>query len=490
MRGRLWTFVAAAAALSVGMAAPASGMAARAAGPTAAVPAGPIQPIQPGTALNFRLVGHNALFNRGMNAALALYKNFAYVGNRTDASNTCPDGTTGCAHVHPGVLILDAKDPANPTVVGEIGPPYEGNVGITSRELRVWPSQKILMVMNFRCSHVIHACPPGNDTTFPFNINFFSLKDPAHPQFIESYTPTDQAGVRVKPHEMFLWADPSNENRALLYLSTPTLSTSPARPNLMVVDISQVPQGGPVTEVAEGNWNGLYPGTSQANYPFDPTSPNGCGPYDCNLFVHSMSVTADGTEAFLSMEAGQFLILDTSSVAAAPSPPTGVISLNNDLITNPASRPVWLQNPPSPSAVPQNCLKNCPNGHSAILIPGTHFVLTTDEVYGTFTDRVSGARGDGHGSSTSPTRPTLRSWRNTRSLRTRAPSAAAPETTRSPNSSPATRRTIRRPSRTWRSSTGTRAVCRPSISQTRRTRPRRGSSPPRRSPRWPSRIPR
>ena len=386
MRGRLWTFVAAAVALSVGMAAPASGMAARAAGRVAVVPAGPIQPIQPGTALNFQLVGHNALFNRGMNAALALYKNFVYVGNRTDASNTCPDGTTGCTHVHPGVLILDAKDPASPTVVGEIGPPQEGNVGITSRELRVWPSQKLLMVMNFRCSHVIHACPPGNDTTFPFNINFFSLKDPAHPQFIESYTPTDQAGVRVKPHEMFLWADPSNEDRALLYLSTPTLSTSPTRPNLMVVDISQVPQGGPLTEVAEGNWNGLYPGTSQANYPFDPTSPNGCGPYDCNLFVHSMSVTADGTEAFLSMEAGQFLVLDTSSVAAAPSPPTGVISLNNNLITNPANRPVWLQNPPSPAAVPQNCLKNCPNGHSAILIPGTHFVLTTDEVYGTFTD--------------------------------------------------------------------------------------------------------
>ena len=43
------------------------------------------------------------------------------------------------------------------------------------------------------------------------------------------------------------------------------------------------PNGGGVSEVAEGNWNNRYPGTGQANYPFDPTSPDGCGPYDCNL---------------------------------------------------------------------------------------------------------------------------------------------------------------------------------------------------------------
>lgn len=45
---------------------------------------------QPGTAESFALVGHNPLFNRGMNAAPAIYFNrrtgarFAYVGNRTD----------------------------------------------------------------------------------------------------------------------------------------------------------------------------------------------------------------------------------------------------------------------------------------------------------------------------------------------------------------------------------------------------------------------
>jgi len=141
-----------------------------------------------------------------------------------------------------------------------------------------------------------------------------------------------------------------------------------------------------VKEVAEGNWNNLYPGTSQPNYPFDPASPTGCGPYDCNLFVHSMAPIADGNTTFLAMEAGQFLVLDTSSVVNAPSPPTSVIDLHSDLLTNPANRPVWEQTPPDPAAVPANCFKTCPNGHSAVPIPGTHYALTTDEVYGTFTD--------------------------------------------------------------------------------------------------------
>jgi hypothetical protein len=49
----------------------------------------------PGTASNIALVGHDPLFGRGMNAALALYtdrttgRSFVYVGNRTDGSLPC-----------------------------------------------------------------------------------------------------------------------------------------------------------------------------------------------------------------------------------------------------------------------------------------------------------------------------------------------------------------------------------------------------------------
>ena len=98
--------------------------------------------------LNFQVVGQNALFNRGMNAAATIFQNFLYVGNRTDGSSRCgfndprrtdPNyGLDACPHVHPGILILNIGDPANPTVVGEIPAPLNTSgqpVGITSREL-------------------------------------------------------------------------------------------------------------------------------------------------------------------------------------------------------------------------------------------------------------------------------------------------------------------------------------------------------------------
>ena len=329
----------------------------------------------PGTSKNFAVVGHDPLFGRGMNAAATIFRHFMYIGNRTDGSSACGIGDprgpgNNCPHPHPGVLIEDIADPANPHVVGEIGPPLEGNPGITSRELRVWPREKLLIVMNFRCSSVIHACVPGTDKTFPFELSFYSLADPVHPRFISSYVPTSAAGLAVKPHEMYLWQDPKRPHRALLWISTPQLTSDPAVPNMLIVDISKVPAGGPVTELAEGNWNGLYEnGGSETFFQFD-------------LYTHSMAPTADGRTTYLSMEGGEMLALDTSSVVDDTAP-SGVISLNNDLITSPANRPIW-GNPIS------TCTKECPEGHSSVPVPGRPYVLTVDEIYGTFTDPTFG----------------------------------------------------------------------------------------------------
>lgn len=320
----------------------------------------------PGTSSNFTLVGHAPLYNRGMNAALAIYDHYVYVGNRTDGSSTCGVGDprgpgATCPHPHPGVQIVDVADPAAPTVVGEIGPPYEGNIGITSRELRVWPRQKLLVVMNFRCSSVIHACATGTDATFPYDFKFYDLTDPIHPRYLSRYVPTSRAGKTYKPHEMFLWVDPKDADRALLYISTPNLTADPAVPNLIIADISHVAAGGAVSEVAEGNWNDRYPGTDSPDYPFKKDG--SCGPYNCNLFVHSMAVTPDGARTYLSMEAGEFLVLDTSAVAA------GVANPALPLVTDPRDRPTW----------------DNPNGHSSVPVYGRALALTTDEVYGTFT---------------------------------------------------------------------------------------------------------
>src|SRR5262245_45837178 len=127
------------------------------------------QAAPPDASQNVQLVGSNSLFDRGLNAAAAIYKNFLYVGNRTDGSSRCgfndprrtappPFGLNTCPHPHPGILILDIQDPSNPTIVGEIPAPLNSSgqpVGVTSREARVWPQKKLLITMNFRCSSVL-----------------------------------------------------------------------------------------------------------------------------------------------------------------------------------------------------------------------------------------------------------------------------------------------------------------------------------------------
>ena len=70
---------------------------------------------------SFTQIGHEPLMSRGMNAAIAVHKQFVYVGSRTDGKNNNAN--------HAGVFIVDAKDPAHPFITKEMGPPYEGLPG-------------------------------------------------------------------------------------------------------------------------------------------------------------------------------------------------------------------------------------------------------------------------------------------------------------------------------------------------------------------------
>ncbi len=279
---------------------------------------------------NFTMVGHDPLFARGMNAAPAIYGNHLYVGSRTDASQH---------HPHAGVLVVDIARPAHPQVVGEIKAPNERNFGETSRELRVWPQQKLLMVMNFTCSSFIHACA---DTPITPTFKFYDLAGAyaAHPRQITTYVPP------AKPHEMFLWVDPHKAGRALLYYSTPTNEVTGA--NLVVADISHA-RDGVVTQVATFNPNRLFPAhTRQVR----------------DVALHSMSLNPAGTRAYLSYLGGGFLIADTSMLARGATHPRVT------LITSVANRVPYTN----------------PGVHSAVKIPGRPYVLLTEEVYGDLLD--------------------------------------------------------------------------------------------------------
>ncbi|HEY9528603.1 MAG TPA: hypothetical protein VIR02_16050 [Anaerolineales bacterium] len=263
----------------------------------------------------FEVMGHAPLLNRGMNAGLAVYRNYAYVGSRTDGSH--PDA---------GVLVVDISNPANPLVVFQIGLPAEGNPGQTSRELRVWQEQELLVVLNFQCEVGLHNC----EATFSApNINFYDISgaNAAAPILIATYS------LPRAPHEFFLWDDPRVVGRALLYVSTPGIIGD----NLLVIDISQARQG--VFAVA-GSWNAPQ------------------GPFRTTL--HSLSISVDGRRAYLAYLRNGFMILDTSQLA------DGIANPQINLLTPPQSWLLWTD----------------PGLHSAVKLFGKPYVLVTEEVYG------------------------------------------------------------------------------------------------------------
>ena len=263
------------------------------------------------------LVGHEPLMNRGMNAALAVHGSYAYVGSRTDAT-----------HPNAGVMVVDVSDPAAPTVASQI----PGIVGETSREMRIWPDQELLVIqwLSSNCTPYLHLCSPttvvqGEDT---FRFYDISGDKAAAPELVAEYVPSRN------PHEFFLWDDPKEPGRALLFISTP----GGGQTQLLVTDITNAREG-EFTELAE--WSTVIP-----------------DPGDNRL--HSLGVSTDGTRGYLAYLQGGFLVIDTTDVVK------GVAEPQIELLTSMAERPRW----------------EGPGAHSAVKLPGRPYVLVSDEVYG------------------------------------------------------------------------------------------------------------
>ena len=288
------------------------------------------QSILPAASGSFELVGHEPLRNRGMNAALAVHGNYAYVGSRTDG----PEPNTG-------VLVVDISDPAAPKVVGEIGPPNEGNPAESSRELRILPDKGLLIVLNHGCSELIHGCANTSQagrSVSTSNYRFYDITgaNAAAPKLVSTYFPS-RNGAQT-PHEFFIWTDPERPSRVLMYQTTPSTDAS-GRENLIVTDISKARQG----EFPElEKWTTVI------------------GNEDRDNRLHSLTVSYDGRRAYLAYLGGGFLVADTSDFAENRAAP------EFRLVTPVDKRIFWTD----------------PGAHSAIRVPGTTYALTTDEVYG------------------------------------------------------------------------------------------------------------
>jgi hypothetical protein len=246
-------------------------------------------------------------------------------------------------------MVVDVSKPSRPRL---LGPPLDAKPGESSRELRVWRSQDVLIVLNTNCGvgPTLHHCTQPSISNFRFYD--ISGRNAKAPRLLNQFD--------VDTHEFFLWEDPANPERALIFAgnATATCATRGGAPScpFSVWDISGVPDGkAPVTL-----FSGLHGFTADPPAPAPVERPTGG--------LHSLTVSNDGSRTYFALLTGGFAVVDTSSFArGAPAPQPQPITGNS-------ARPVW----PGPGA------------HSAVKLWGRDWAWVSDEVYGT-------ATGQGHG---------------------------------------------------------------------------------------------
>jgi len=278
---------------------------------------------------SFRQVGHEPLMNRGMNAALAVHGDHAYVGSRTDAREGEPHG---------GLMVVDISRPRRPELVAG---PLDARPGESTRELRVWRSQDILISLQTNCGvgPELHHCTQQSVS----NMRFYDISGE------NATNPRPILRFDVDAHEFFLWQDPEDPERALLFAGNAgstctTRGGSPSCP-FAVWDISPVRDGQPPVTLYSGPHGYSEVGSTPAGG------------------LHSLSVSNDGTRAYYALLAGGFAVVDVSDFAnGAPAPQPRPITLNDH-------RPTWAG----------------PGAHSAVKLWGRNWVWVSDEVYGSAT---------------------------------------------------------------------------------------------------------
>jgi hypothetical protein len=294
----------------------------------AITPAGAATPSNVGAASvygltkNFKLVGHTDLAQRGMNSPIAVAGKCVYLGDRYYSASA-----TEATRPNGGIAIVDASNPAKPKQRGVIPP-----IGLsTQRELRADAGLGILVVEGY--SPYIDGWTPGGAT-----INYLKVydihSDCLHPRLLSTF----DFGPRA-PHEFFLWKDPKHPGRSLAYVTFTIYS-----PDLMVIDLA---------DPANPALAGVYDlGLDQAQKAQDFVNESGSG------YTHSLTVSDDGTRAYMAAWDYGFYTLDTSLLASPAYGTTGV------------ARPAGVGK-----------LDYGHNVHSAVQIPGRQEMLFTQEDY-------------------------------------------------------------------------------------------------------------
>lgn len=238
---------------------------------------------------NFELVGRHALGGRGWHTGLALMDQCAYIGNRR----------------LPQIAILDVSDPTQPVLANEL----VLSPGSRPVELRVVPDLHLLVVLNFSAGLTFIT---------------FDVSDCLNPQ------PLGTFGLGAVPHEFYLWRDPAQPARLLLYAAM----YYDIHPDLHVIDL---------TDPTEPRWLGSWSAPAE-----------GVGGS-----LHSLSLSRDGRLAYLALTKGGLLLADAGDFAGGVADPQLRILRDEAGFT------------PAPAV----------SAHSAVPLADPRYVLVTEEVY-------------------------------------------------------------------------------------------------------------
>ncbi|QSQ21980.1 hypothetical protein JY651_43705 [Pyxidicoccus parkwayensis] len=263
---------------------------------------------------SFELVGHHPLPNpgdtvaRGRNGPTAISDDCLYVASGL-GRRTGTGAATGTAPLRPEVLIVDISNPRRPKPVGALPTALHA----TARELRTIPDAHTLIVMSTRVS--------GPDSGAVNHYQIHDITDCRHPVLRQTIS---FGGDR--PQTLFVWRDPREPARFLLYASVQPDDAS--EPSLRVFEW-MAPPDGPVTSEPVATFT---PATAQRMTAFAWPDVVGAMPFTRDgaraepvppfawpgakdETLQSVSVSPDGTRVYATDRHGGYHVLDSSRLA-------------------------------------------------------------------------------------------------------------------------------------------------------------------------------
>ena len=322
---------------------------------------------------NFELVGYHPLPNpgdtiaRGRNGPTGISGDCLYVGSRIGRRpGTGP--LFGTPPLPPEVLIVDISNPRRPRVVGAL----PTLLNATSRELRTIPDAHALIIMNFR--------ETGPDSGAVNNYQIYDITDCRRPVLRQ----TISLGVD-RPHEFFLWRDPREPSRFLLYSS---IHLGDVRePSLRVFEL-MAPPDGPISPEPVATFT-LTPAVPRVE-PVDPSEWrddhfvfNTEKPTVQRNNVHSMSVSPDGTRVYVANIHGGYYVLDSSRLANREPCIRDTVTVDETSNTDP--RLCLRKLNPDPDARVDFTPPYAWTEHSVYPVPGRPYLVVSGERNGTDT---------------------------------------------------------------------------------------------------------